>query len=265
MLIIEYISVCLVALVASGLTLLSGFGLGTILMPAFAVFFPLPLAIAATAVVHLLNNIFKVFIVGKNANRQAVVYFAVPAALAAIVGALSLGLLAGLPALGSYSLFGQLHEITVLESVVGALIIVFALADFIPGLASRLVFSGQSLIPGGLLSGFFGGLSGHQGIFRSAFLIKSGLTKDEYVATNVVSAVMIDVTRLLVYGFSFYAANFDLIGSRLGGPVAAAALAAFLGAYLAVLLLKKTTLRAIRIMVLVMLLLLGAGLGIGLF
>jgi hypothetical protein len=35
----------------SGLTLFSGFGLGTVLMPAFAVFFPVPTAIAATAVV----------------------------------------------------------------------------------------------------------------------------------------------------------------------------------------------------------------------
>lgn len=43
----------------SGLTLFSGFGLGTILMPVFALFFPLPLAISATAVVHFANNIFK--------------------------------------------------------------------------------------------------------------------------------------------------------------------------------------------------------------
>jgi len=39
--------------------LLSGFGLGTLLLPVFALFFPLPVAIAATALVHLANNFFK--------------------------------------------------------------------------------------------------------------------------------------------------------------------------------------------------------------
>jgi len=46
----ELVLIGLAALLTSGLTLFSGFGLGTILMPVFALFFPLPLAIAATAV-----------------------------------------------------------------------------------------------------------------------------------------------------------------------------------------------------------------------
>jgi hypothetical protein len=50
---ISYLVITLVALAVSALTLFSGFGLGTILMPAFAIFFPLPVAVAATAVVHL--------------------------------------------------------------------------------------------------------------------------------------------------------------------------------------------------------------------
>ena len=55
----EYTVIILVALFASALTLFSGFGLGTLLMPAFAFFFPIEIAVALTAVVHLLNNIFK--------------------------------------------------------------------------------------------------------------------------------------------------------------------------------------------------------------
>ena len=53
------ILICAVALAASCLTFFSGFGLGTILMPVFAIFFPLEIAIALTAVVHFLNNIFR--------------------------------------------------------------------------------------------------------------------------------------------------------------------------------------------------------------
>ena len=69
----EYVVVCAVALVVSALTLFSGFGLGTLLMPAFALFFPVPVAIAATAVVHLANNVFKVALVGRRADWSVVV------------------------------------------------------------------------------------------------------------------------------------------------------------------------------------------------
>jgi hypothetical protein len=41
-----YFIICLVAIITSALTLFSGFGLGTLLMPAFAVFFTVDLAIA---------------------------------------------------------------------------------------------------------------------------------------------------------------------------------------------------------------------------
>lgn len=41
---------------------------------------------------------------------------------------------------------------------------------------------------GGLLSGFFGGLSGNQGALRSAFLLKAGLSKEAFIATGTVSS-----------------------------------------------------------------------------
>lgn len=55
----EEIIIAVVALLASALTFFSGFGLGTVLMPVFAAFFPVDLAIALTAIVHFLNNVFK--------------------------------------------------------------------------------------------------------------------------------------------------------------------------------------------------------------
>ena len=58
----SYLIICTVALLVSALTLFSGFGLGTLLMPAFALFFPIEVAVAATAIVHLANNIFREFV-----------------------------------------------------------------------------------------------------------------------------------------------------------------------------------------------------------
>jgi hypothetical protein len=45
---VEYLVVPAVALVISGITLLSGFGLGTVLMPTLALFFPAPAAPACS-------------------------------------------------------------------------------------------------------------------------------------------------------------------------------------------------------------------------
>ena len=52
---------------------------------------------------------------------------------------------------------------------------------------------------GGLLSGFFGGLSGHQGALRSAFLAKAGLTTERFVGSNAVIGFLVDLTRIAVY------------------------------------------------------------------
>ena len=158
----EYIVVCLVAVLVSALTLFSGFGLGTVLMPAFALFFHLPVAIAATAVVHLANNIFKVFLVGRKADWGVVARFAIPGAIAALAGAAILNLFADLAPLRTYNLFCRAHEMTAVKLVIGTLIVGFSLFELMPRLR-RLAFDRRYLPVGGLLSGFFGGLSGNQG------------------------------------------------------------------------------------------------------
>ncbi|HSR36204.1 MAG TPA: TSUP family transporter [Desulfurivibrionaceae bacterium] len=258
----EYLLVCSVALFVSGLTLFSGFGLGTLLMPAFALFFPLPVAIAATAVVHLANNLFKVALVGRAADWGVVARFALPGALAAMVGAATLRFFADLPPLFHYALGSTLHAIAPLKLVIGLLIVGFALLELLPG-RTALAFGRRFLIPGGLLSGFFGGLSGNQGAFRAAFLLRAGLSKEGFVATGTVAAVIVDCARLLVYGQGFYAKTFT--GAAALGPlVGAATVAAFLGALVGRRLLKKMTLATLHRLVGTLLVMVGLGLASGL-
>ncbi|MBE2199139.1 MAG: TSUP family transporter [Anaerolinea sp.] len=258
-----YLVVCLVALVVAALTLFSGFGLGTLLMPAFAVFFPIPVAVAATAVVHLANNLFKVALIGHQADWRVVSRFAIPAAIAAMIGAWLLSLFAGMPPLFVYDVGNKVHEVTVVKLVIGVVIIFFALFDLSPRL-SKITFDRKYLSFGGALSGFFGGLSGNQGALRSAFLLKAGLEKEVFIGTGVVTAVIVDVARLLVYGLIFYTASFAALESDAVGLVIAATLAAFVGSYLGRRLLKKVTLRTVQLIVGYMLVLLGIGIGAGL-
>lgn len=258
-----YIVICLGAVLVSGLTLFSGFGLGTVLMPAFALFFPVTVAIGATAVVHLANNLFKIVLVGRHADRRVLIRFAVPAALAAFSGAGLLTLVADLPAWATWRFAGVEHQITPVKAVIGGVIVVFAALELSPAFA-RLALPPRYLILGGLLSGFFGGLSGNQGAFRSAFLIKAGLAKEAYVGTGVLAAVIVDVARLAVYGLAFVTSPMAVLEGPAAGVVIAAMLSAFLGAWLGARLMTKVTLRSIQIVVAVFLMLVGAGLATGL-
>jgi uncharacterized membrane protein YfcA len=232
-------------------------------MPAFAVFFPIPTAIAATAVVHLANNLFKLALVGRHANWHVVARFSLPAALAALIGAVALVGFAGLPALTSYELSGRSFDVTPVKLVIGALIVGFAALELSPAFAA-LAVPPRYLPLGGLLSGFFGGLSGNQGAFRSAFLIKSGLGKEAFVATGVVSAVIVDTVRLGVYGVSYFTVSFEALPREIVGLVISASLAAFTGAFLGARLLKKVTLRTVQIIVAACMIGVGGGLAAGL-
>lgn len=258
----ELVFVMIVALVASGLTLFSGFGLGTILMPAFALVMPVEVAIAATAVVHLANNLFKLVLVGRQADWGVLLRFAAPAAVAAILGASLLTQLADLPMIASYSAFGRVHQIEALPLAIGTLIVVFAVLELAPSFA-RLALPQHFLPLGGAISGFFGGLSGNQGAFRTAFLIKAGLSKQAFIATGVVAAVVVDVTRLGVYGLSHVASNFAALTPDIWQVVGVATVFAFLGAFIGSRVLRKVTLRTVQIVVAIAMMLLGIGLAAG--
>lgn len=260
----DYLIICLVALLASGLTLFSGFGLGTILMPAFALFFPLPVAVAAAAVVHLANNLFKLGLMGPQADWRVAWRFGLPGVVAAFVGAGLLVYLADLPALASYELWGRDAQVSLIKLVIGILILGFAGLELFPALEKRLRLGERSLAFGGALSGFFGGLSGNQGAFRAAFLLRAGLGKEAFVATGVICAVMVDLSRLVVYGLDLLDGDTALLaGSGAWSRVAAATLAAFLGAYWGKRLLSKVTMAFVQRLVGVMLMLIGLGLASG--
>lgn len=252
-------AVCVAAFLASGLTLFSGFGLGTLLMPVFALFFGVETAVGLTAVVHFLNNFFKLLLLGRKADRAVVLRFGVPAVVAAFAGARALTSLSGLAPLAGYEAFGSLREVTAVKLALGAVMLVFAALEASPK-AAALSFDRKYLPLGGALSGFFGGLSGHQGALRSAFLVRSGLSKEAFVATGVVIACMVDVTRMAVY-----AAGFPLDSLRSHAVILSAATAsAFAGVLAGRLLLEKMTIVSVQRAVAGMLALIGLGLASGL-
>lgn len=254
----EYIIICLFALLGSGLTFFSGFGLGTLLVPVFAIFFPIDLAIALTAVVHFLNNIFKLTLIGKNANRQIVLKFGLPAILSAFLGAYVLTFIVNIPPLYTYAISDKIFYITPVKLIIAILLFTFSLFDIVPKLA-KLDFDEKYIPLGGLLSGFFGGLSGNQGALRTAFLIRANLTKEAFIATGVVIAVLIDISRLTIYS-----ADILKVGDKIDYTLLiSATLSAFAGAVLGNRLLKKITIKTLQLIVGVMLLIFSVLLALG--
>lgn len=255
----EFVVVCAVAFIASALTFFSGFGLGTLLLPVFALFFPPGIAVAMTAVVHLFNNIGKFALIGRHADRGVALRFGLPAVIFAFLGARVLVWMSGLSPWVVYELAGKECQITPVKAVIAALMIIFAIVEIVPAGAGRS-FDRRMLPVGGGLSGFFGGVSGHQGALRSAFLIKCGLSKEAFIATGVVIAVVVDVVRVSVYGSRFLG---DLEDGN-SALLIAAIVFAFLGAAAGKRMLTKVTLRAVQVLVATMLFLVALGLGSGL-
>ena len=254
----EYLLVGLASAAAAGLTLFSGFGLGTLLLPVLTLFFPVELAVALTAIVHFLNNALKLVLLGRYADRATLLRFGLLALLGAFAGAKVLLWLSDLTALATYSLGTMRLEIMPVKLTIAVLLIGFALFELVPTLKG-LAFEKNLLPLGGLLSGFFGGLSGHQGALRSAFLIRCGLTKEQFLGSGIVIACVVDVSRLSVYATEFLWAGVTdetlLLATAIG--------CAFLGTVTGNYLIHKVTLGAIQVLVSIMLLCIAVGLGAG--
>lgn len=240
-------TIVIVAFLASVLTLYSGFGLGTILMPVAAIFFPVKFAIALTAVVHLLNNVFKFLLLWRTVNWRVVLRFGLPAIFAAVPGAILLNVVSTLPALYLYSIGSYQAIIKPVKIMAGLLVLIVATIQS-RSLLKSIKFN-YVLPIGGILSGFFGGLSGHQGAFRSAFLIQSSLGKEAFVGTSSAIAILIDATRLIAYSYDIELL-FDRVSPRL---IFNSIAATFFGVLVGKLLLQKVSFDLMQKMVTVLL------------
>lgn len=258
----DFLTVGATAFLASALTLYSGFGLGTILLPAFALFFPVEAAVAATAIVHLLNNLFKGGLLRRQADWPTVLRFGLPAVPAAVAGGWLLAWLGRTEAVFQWQAYGRSFAPTAAGVAVGALMIAFALLELHPCFR-RIRAPRQMLVPGGIATGFLGGLTGQQGALRSIFLLKTGLEPARFVATGVMIAILVDLARLGAYAATFSASSLPppgrpwlLIGVGVAG--------ATLGAWLAARHLETVTIVFLRGIVAALMLTIGAAIAAGL-
>ncbi len=133
-------------------------------------------------------------------------------------------------------MFDKEFSMTPIKLTMAMLIVIFVFWELIP-FFKKEILPKEYLLVGGLLSGFLGGLSGHQGALRSAFLMKCDLTKEGFIASGVVIACLVDFSRIMVYMSYLVKTNIQDYSQVL----VCAVLSAFTGVFLASRLMKKIT------------------------
>jgi uncharacterized protein len=172
----------LAAFVVATLVVMTGFGLSTSLTPIFALVYPTQIAIMLVAVVHFLNNLFRVGLFRRHVDLALVRRFGILSIVGALIGSLGQGVI----------------QSDWLKVLLGVSLIVLGSIEIIPRL-SGWHFSHRYDRLGGLLSGLLGGLLGNQGAIRSAYLVNYNIPKESFIATATLIAIAIDSTRIPIY------------------------------------------------------------------
>ena len=170
------------AFVGGGVAAVSGFGLGSVLTPALTLQFDTKLAVAATAVPHIVATALRFWIHRARINRRVLITFGIASAAGGFLGAFVF----------------QSVRAPFLSILFGALLLFVSISQ-LTGLADRLQFSGPMAWIAGALSGFLGGLVGNQGGIRTAALFGTSLSKEQFIATSTAVALIVDGARLPVY------------------------------------------------------------------
>src|SRR3990170_1059307 len=174
------------AFLAAALTLMTGFGLGTILTPVFLLFYDVKIAILIVAIVHFLNNLLKFSLFSRHLNTDILKRFGVLAITGAFIGAF---------------LQGMMNSDAV-KVLLGISLIFLGLKEA-SGLGEKARLPKKIDFIGGFLSGLLGGLVGNQGAIRSVYLLNYNIPKEAFIATASTIALLIDLTRVPVYLISY--------------------------------------------------------------
>jgi uncharacterized membrane protein YfcA len=165
-----------------GVAAVAGFGIGSLLTPAFALQMDARLAVAAVSIPHVVGTAFRFWLLGARVDRKIVWSFGLTSAAGGLAGAV-LQSRVGVPAL--MVLFGAL--------------LLFTAGAELSGLARRMRFDGPVAWLVGGTSGLLGGLVGNQGGIRSAALLGVDLQKHVFVGTATAVGLMVDGARMPVY------------------------------------------------------------------
>jgi uncharacterized membrane protein YfcA len=167
---------------AAALTVPAGFGLATMITPIVFLWLEPHEAVAVVGIVHGSHNAWKLKVLRSSVDYSAVRRYGWAMVVGALIGAA----------------LNTAVEADPLLLIVGIALVLLPLLSISEKWTDYRLPEAEDRI-GGFGSGFFGGLTGHQGALREMFLQKRLPDKSEYAATAAVLALVVDVTRVPVY------------------------------------------------------------------
>jgi uncharacterized membrane protein YfcA len=182
-----------VAVAAGAIAAVSGFGIGSLLTPVFALTVGTRVAVAAVSVPHLIGTAFRLWLIGARPDPRVWWSFGIASAAGGLAGAL----------------LQRSAGNRWLAVVFGALLLFTSVSELL-GWAKRMRFKGGLARIAGAASGFLGGLVGNQGGIRSAALLGFDLDRQTFVATATAIGLIVDAARMPLYFWSQRPALADL-------------------------------------------------------
>jgi len=180
--IFEHIIFLLAAFLAAVLATLAGFGSSTLLIPISLFFMDIKTAVFLVACFHLFNNLFKVRLFFRKIDFKTFWLFGIPSILFAFLGA---------------RFISEIPTVHLIKSLAVFLILFSVYSLWNPHL--KIAGNRFNAILGGTLSGFLAGLIGLGGAIRAMFLVSFGMSREVYVATAALIALVVDLTRIPTY------------------------------------------------------------------
>jgi uncharacterized membrane protein YfcA len=207
--VVQGVVIVLVALVASTLAAVTGFGASLLLLPVLTWAFGVRDAIPILAIVQVCTNLSRVWLNRGDIVLPVVRRFSLGAVPAAVLGGI---VFAAAPAAALGRLIGVFLILSVLfrHSAAGR----------------RMKVKAAAFLPLGIAFGFLDAIVGSIGPVQAPFFLAAGLTGAAYIGTEAAASAVMQGTKLAVYGsFNLVTGPALFFGFAIGAVM-------FVGAYL---------------------------------
>ncbi|UWZ84754.1 sulfite exporter TauE/SafE family protein [Occallatibacter riparius] len=191
-----------VALIASTLAAVTGFGGAAVLLPVLVAFFGMRAAVSILTIAQLIGNGSRVWFNRRELDWRVVGWFALGGVPMALIG-------------GALFASAPLAKLTHLLGVFLLLVVVWRHLRF----RSAHPFPTPAFAAIGAGSSFLSALVGSVGPIMAPFFLAYGLIKGAYIGTEALSTVVMHVTKLFAYGHAALLVWSDILTGIALGPV----------------------------------------------
>jgi len=213
----------ILALISAILSTVFGIAAGLLLLPFAATFIPIKEAVAFVTIYFMASNINKIILFWKHIDWKTskLIY----------IGSIPFTVLGAFLLYYSPSIF--------LKKFLGFLILLYVINEFY-SLTKKIKLNSTGIIGISTVYGFIGGIIGAGGVIKAALLNHLGLSKEKFVGTMAVTALVVNIIKTSVYS------RFNLINIEDIPFLLMLIVMAIIGGHIGKYLLKKIDTKAFR-------------------